>query len=246
MLTNNEQFVNPAGVPSRGRANGPHIVSEKPRISEIGCAGTEPCTFMTNGTPMVGEAGAVQAHGPDETRAEYGMLLELDLSDLSLPISEVRDYLAARYDSRFRVHPQRFEEFVASVFGDLGYDSRATSYSGDGGIDVVLNGSSGDTVGVQVKRYKGAICVEQIRAFTGALVLKGITKGIFVTTSRFQSGVAGTADVSAARGYPIELQDAERFYESLQLAQVESYRRSERPRPWRRKSRYWTDYWMGQ
>jgi restriction system protein len=110
-----------------------------------------------------------------------GSLRELDLPNVEGPLEEIRSYLAARYSDRFRVHPRVFEETVASVFRDLGYGARVTAYSGDDGIDVILDGQSDTMIGVQVKRYRNSIQVEQIRSLAGALVLGGLTRGIFVT-----------------------------------------------------------------
>jgi restriction system protein len=53
-----------------------------------------------------------------------------------------------------------FEETVASVFRSLGYDATVTAYSGDGGIDVILHKGE-ERIGVQVKRYRNSISVEQ-------------------------------------------------------------------------------------
>ena len=167
-----------------------------------------------------------------EVEIRYGLLKELSLSDITLPIEEVRRYLMANYESRFGVHPRLFEEVVASVFKDEGYDTLVTAYSGDGGIDVIMSNSSNEQIGVQVKRYKNSISVEQIRAFTGALVIRGLTKGIFVTTSNYQSGAESAAQVSGMRGYPIELIDADKFYEKLEFVQISSYSKTELPKPW--------------
>ena len=150
-------------------------------------------------------------------------LKELDVTDLSLPIAEVRDYLAIRYEERLKIHPRLFEEVVGSVFSNLGYSTVVTAYSGDDGIDVILT-RGGETVGVQVKRYKNKINVEQIRSLAGALVLNGLTRGIFVTTSTFESGAHSTADRLGQKGYRIELMDAPRFFDALQLSQREMYR----------------------
>jgi restriction system protein len=147
---------------------------------------------------------------------------ELDLSDIAAPIAEVRSYLAARYEERFTMHPRLFEETVASVFGDLGYDAEATAYSGDGGIDVILRRGK-ERIGVQVKRYRQRIEAEQIRSLAGALLLDGVTRGIFVTTSTFRRGAEGATAKLATRGYQIELMDAERFFDALKIAQREMY-----------------------
>jgi len=88
-------------------------------------------------------------------------------------------------------------------------------------------GGDDRTIGVQVKRTKHNISVEQIRAFTGALVLGGYTKGIFVTTSSFASGVRRTAELAKFRATPIELMDSKRFYDALKLVQRPFYRNKE-------------------
>jgi restriction system protein len=151
------------------------------------------------------------------------MLRKMDVSDQSMPLEEIRDYLVARYEDRFVVDPWRFEDVVASVYRDHGYFARVTARNGDGGIDVVLDGPGDVQIGVQVKRYRYKISVEQIRSFVGALVVNGLTKGMFVTTSRFQSGCDRTATVAALAGYPVELVDAQRFYEALKIAQHQKH-----------------------
>lgn len=144
-------------------------------------------------------------------------LRTLSLSDISTPIEHIRQYLLAKYDARFEVHPKTFEDVVAAVFRDSGYKAEVTTYQGDGGIDVVLRTPTDETVGVQVKRYKRTIEVEQIRAFAGALLLNDHPSGIYVTTSAYQSGAHDAARGFGARGLPIELIDADRFYDALRL-----------------------------
>ena len=161
-----------------------------------------------------------------------GSLKRFDLAASDAPAEEVRSYLHARYDARTTVHPKVFEEVVASVFRDHGFVARVTAYSGDGGIDVVLEGKAGETIGVQVKRYRNAIAVDQIRELTGALVIGGHTKGIFVTTSVFQAGASKTASLSELRGYPIELVDAERFYEMMKIGRLLSPKQVTETKPW--------------
>jgi restriction system protein len=154
--------------------------------------------------------------------AGAGTIKNLDLRSLDTPIEEVRAYLAGRYEERHEMNPTLFERTVASVFRDLGFHTRATGCSGDGGIDVILQDSGGSRIGVQVKRYRHTIQVNQIRELTGALVLKGLTKGIFVTASAFTTGAPAVADLSALRGHPIELIDAEKFSKSSRLPNVRS------------------------
>lgn len=75
-------------------------------------------------------------------------------------------------------------------------------------------------IAVQVKRYRDSIEVAQIRELLGAMVLRGYTKGVFVTTSRFQAGAKCTVMQAAERGMAVELVDGERFLHSLRIAQI--------------------------
>lgn len=83
-----------------------------------------------------------------------GSLRELDLKDQSIPIEEIRAYLAAKYDSRFSIDPWKFEETVASIYRDFGFEVRVTGRSGADGIDVILDGPDDSVIGVQVKGTK--------------------------------------------------------------------------------------------
>ncbi len=165
-------------------------------------------------------AGIIESHS-----GAIGCLKELDLNDISTPLGQVRQYLLAKSETIFDTHPKLFEDVVCSVFKDCGWSARVTAYSSDDGIDVILDNSSGETIGVQVKRYKKErrIEAEQIRSLAGALLVGGHTKGIFITTSTFRSGARKTAKKLSSIGYPIELIDVERFLNALGIAQLNSF-----------------------
>ena len=149
-----------------------------------------------------------------EVKGISACLKELDVTDLNVPIEEIQNYLIAKYETRFEVHPKKFELLVAEVFRALGYHAVVTGYTGDNGIDVILDNGS-KQIGVQVKRYKNSIKVEQIRALVGSLVLGGFTQGMFITTSNFQSGANRYIDRYQIQGYRIELINSEKFYSAL-------------------------------
>ncbi|RDC65691.1 restriction endonuclease [Adhaeribacter pallidiroseus] len=144
-----------------------------------------------------------------------GVLKNMDCTKQDIPIKEIRNYLAARYDYRFHIHPKVFEEVVSSVFRSLGYNNYITAYSNDGGIDVVLERPGKELIGIQVKRYKKAIKVEQIRSFLGALMINNMAKGLFVCTSDFQSGCH-----RISKSFAIKLINGQSFYQALKEAQL--------------------------
>jgi len=156
--------------------------------------------------------------------ALYGALRNLDLTDISIPINQLRAYLILKYEERFNVRPRRFEEIVAGVFSDFEYETRVTSISGDGGIDIIaLDGPLDKVVGVQVNSYRNRIEAEQIRSFAGALMLQGITSGIFVTTSTYRRGAVSAASGFGKKGLPITLWDSEQFFDKLRISQRPMY-----------------------
>ena len=158
-----------------------------------------------------------------------GCLQRLDLSDISVPLNEVRQYLCARQTAMFDVHPRVLEQIVCSIFKDLGYKARVTAYSADGGVDVILDGANNETIGVQVKRYKKErrIEAEQIRSLAGALIEGGHTRGVFITTSDYRRGAKRTADNLSSLGVPIGLVDAEGFLQMLGIAQTNIFELSQ-------------------
>jgi restriction system protein len=154
-----------------------------------------------------------------------GRLMRLDTPE-KLSVEEVRSYLTARFSDRHLISPSQFEDVVASVFRDHGYDSIVTGKTGDGGIDIVLQ-RDGQQVGVQVKRYKDKIGVDPIRSFMGALTEKGLLAGVFVTTSDFTKGAREYATAPRIRerlfGEPIRLVNAAEFYGALKIAQIDNF-----------------------
>ncbi len=153
--------------------------------------------------------------------AATAALKNLDVTDDTTPIDDVRRYLVARAEAGHELHPRLFEETVASVFRDVGFGARVTAYSGDGGIDIVLDGPDERTIGVQVKRYNQRVKVEHIRSFVGALVLEGHCRGIFVTTSDYQKGCFRAAEVATKRDIPVSLITGDEFRDALRIANAD-------------------------
>lgn len=132
---------------------------------------------------------------PDETmRAAYEQISNALAADL----------LARLRDSE----PAFFEGVIVELLLKMGYGygtaaGNVLGRSGDDGVDGVINLDplGVDQVYVQAKRYQAASPIGSgaIRDFYGALGLKDVTKGIFVTTSTFTPSARSTAEKLGAR-----------------------------------------------
>jgi restriction system protein len=118
---------------------------------------------------------------------------------------EIEDDLRAELlDRVVKASPAFFEKLVVDLlvamnYGGAGPESgKRIGRTGDGGIDGIINEDplGLDIVYIQAKRYApgNAVGVEKVREFAGAMVERGATKGVFVTTSHFAPPARGYAD----------------------------------------------------
>ncbi|RWG22568.1 MAG: restriction endonuclease [Mesorhizobium sp.] len=171
------------------------------------------CGWWAAKSPYLNTGGHIMAE------VGYGALRAFDPADVAAPIEASRAHLMLRPEDALKLHPQRLEDIVGSIFRDFGYRTRVTAYRADGGIDVYLDSDQG-LVGVQVKRTKNPIEIEQVSSLTGALLVNDCTSGIFVTTSRFRRGARQVAGKARVRGLPVELYDGQRLLKALEIAQL--------------------------
>ena len=93
------------------------------------------------------------------------------------------------------MNPFKFERLVLDVLSAMGYgwdteeSVTVTQKSADGGIDGFINQDrlGLDSVYVQAKRWQASVGRVEIQKFVGALEERRATKGIFITSSDFNS-----------------------------------------------------------
>jgi restriction system protein len=117
---------------------------------------------------------------------------------------EIEDDLQTELlDRVVKASPAFFEKLVVDLLIAMNYGGGAGSgkrigRTGDGGIDGTINEDplGLDIVYIQAKRYApgNSVGVEKVREFAGAMVERGATKGVFVTTSHFASPARTYAD----------------------------------------------------
>lgn len=117
--------------------------------------------------------------------------------------SLIKNNLTQDLLSRLRENsPQFFENAILCLLESMGYgEGKVTGKAGDDGIDGIIHQDKLglETIIFQAKRYAEGNTVSSptIRNFIGALDLKGIAKGVFITTSKFTPSAKDTATKSS-------------------------------------------------
>jgi restriction system protein len=122
---------------------------------------------------------------------------QIELAEQKLKRTLASDLL----DLMGKMDPYRFEELVVDLLFAMGYGgSRAeaalvTQKSNDEGIDGIINEDrlGLDVIYVQAKRWQSNVGRPEIQSFIGALAMKYATKGVFITTSGFNTGAVECA-----------------------------------------------------
>ncbi len=113
-----------------------------------------------------------------------------DVSDESIPITEIKRYLIKNWQQRKLLTPNIAEKLIADIFKEyldceIRYFTNGV-YSPDGGIDFVLiNSNKGLEYAFQVKRRisDSPEPVTEVRQFLGAMASSPFKHGYYVTTA---------------------------------------------------------------
>jgi restriction system protein len=111
------------------------------------------------------------------------------------------------YERILTMSDSNFERLIVALMLGLGYGAgglgKRTGGSGDGAIDGIITEDvlGLDIIYLQAKRYAqdSAVGPDKIREFAGAMDAHGITKGVFVTTSRYTKSASEYAERSHKR-----------------------------------------------
>jgi|1185.fasta_scaffold81342_1 hypothetical protein len=107
---------------------------------------------------------------------------------VSTPWVEIRRHLSMHPEELHRLHPRKFEELIAEVYRDYGWEVELTAATRDGGYDIVAlrNNAPGQLkVLVEAKRYDptNKIGVGIIRELYGVRQLRHASQVVLATSS---------------------------------------------------------------
>jgi len=124
-------------------------------------------------------------------------LYESDESTLDLPkieIMSIDDHIKAYFkkhpEQLYQLSPRKFEELVASLMEDMGFDVELTQTTRDGGRDIIAyirNGLTSFLAHIECKRYApdNKVSVDIIRSVVGVHHMLHANKSVIVTTGFF-------------------------------------------------------------
>lgn len=192
-------FVNTID-PSTGKDIRPYLISTrvvKERFEELNLAKVEMKACLRN-------LGAQVSPQPSEL-LPVKPVVEFDMVDKRfVEDSDILADLETR-PNLMDLNPWEFENFINNLFSVIGFESKLTRSSKDGGVDVIAFDPRpilGGKVVIQAKRYKNVVGVSAVRDLYGTMINEGANKGILVTTSHY-----GTDAYDFAKDKPIELID---------------------------------------
>ena len=148
----------------------------------------------------------------------YFGLLKWSESDLASLISDNnREIRKKLYTQLMKLSPKQFEKLVKMLLTKMGFDSKTTKFSGDGGVDVrgilVISEVIRIKLAVQVKQLNSdnKVQVKVVRELRGAL--DNHEQGLIVTTSDFSLGAKDDAKGTARK--PVDLINGDKLLDLL-------------------------------
>lgn len=144
------------------------------------------------------------ANGPPARILESRFGLDHDLKNglglLGVEPGLLLNYLRSRKESIYDLlDPRQFEEFVATLLRENGWQVELTQQTHDGGKDVVAwrdGDSRPETIYVEAKRHRhdNPVSISQIKEFTATLGGDNLERGFLVTTSHISPEARTWAD----------------------------------------------------
>ena len=201
--------------PATGQDIRPHLISvrtTKTRFGEVNLARVDKRVCLRN-------LGAQVSPRPAEMQA-VKPVVDFDMVDKRfVEQSDILSDIETR-PNLMDLNPFEFENFVSNLFDQIGFESKLTRSSKDGGVDVIAFDPRpivGGKIVIQAKRYKNVVGVSAVRDLYGTMINEGAGKGVLVTTSHY-----GPDAYDFAKDKPIELIDGGGLLYLLQQQGIEA------------------------
>ena len=143
---------------------------------------------------LTAKTSATAPENEEEEDDDDELLADLPEERMANILRQANEALSAELLEKIKAEsPAFFERLVVQLLVAMGYGGnranagQVTQLSADNGIDGIINEDplGLDTIYLQAKRWEGSVGEGPVRDFIGALVIKGVKKGVFLTTSYF-------------------------------------------------------------
>lgn len=135
------------------------------------------------------EAGDHYGEGSnvDYSCSKISTIRDFPVSSKEITLVELATHLKRKEEDYYYLHPRRFEELIADVYKNCGYEVELTQETCDGGADILLLNNRKEQELVECKRCAKSrkISISIVRNILGVMVYKGIHKASIVSTSQF-------------------------------------------------------------
>jgi len=151
------------------------------------------------------------ADEPWEETHTWAVLLPFEINDLRTPLETVGAHLHRRAERLQDLTWRRFEELLASMFREHGFQVVLGRGTKDRGIDLILlEANTGTRTLVQAKRWRGNVGVGAVRELRGVQLRENVRKAILAATSGFTYSARAEADAAIPRllGFKLDLMAA--------------------------------------
>jgi HJR/Mrr/RecB family endonuclease len=146
-------------------------------------------------------------------------LKKFPLNAAEITLAELGTHIRRHKLSLFALSPEKFEELIADAYRNMGYYTRLTKRSHDGGIDIYVMSTNAEQEIVQCKRYAAhrKVSVSVVREMLGVQLIAGIRRAAIVSTSGFslESRAAALKVASTTSGFRVDLKDAGELISSI-------------------------------
>ena len=144
-----------------------------------------------------------------------------EIKDVIIPASEeLIKYIKNKQDLIFKISSRQFEELIADILKNFGWDVELTAATKDGGYDIFaiskdLSGMKSSWI-IECKKYRRdrKVGIEAARSLYSVKNEMKVSNAIIATTSTFTKGVH---DFSASR-YDFSLRDYDGIMEWLKVS----------------------------
>jgi len=161
-----------------------------------------------------GPSNPIQPMGADQLN-----LMDFDINSDEVLLEEIGTYLRKNFSDIYSLDWRKFEELVADIYKQKGYEVVLTAKTKDNGADALIINNGKITSIIECKKYaeNRKIGIEYVRSLVGACVDWNVKKAYLVSTSDHTVYAENKRQSYIEKGYEIELVSGTNLLSELEI-----------------------------